>query len=40
VRADAEPLDRERTQAEVAALLEELRPAVDVHAFAVGELEA
>ena len=39
VRADAEALDRERAQAEVAALLEELGPAEDVHALAVGEVE-
>ena len=39
VRADAEALDRERAQAEVAALLVELGPAEDVDALAVGELE-
>ena len=40
VRADAEALDRERAHAVVAALLEELGPAEDVHALAVDELEA
>ena len=39
MRADAEALDRQRAQTEVAALLEQLGPAVDVHALAVGELE-
>ncbi len=39
VRAEAEALDRERAQPEVALRLEELRPAVDVHALAVGEVE-
>ena len=39
VRADAEALDRERAQLELAALLVELRPAEDVHALAVGEVE-
>ena len=37
--AEPEALDRQRAQAEVAALLEELRAAVDVHALAVGEVE-
>ena len=39
VGAEPEALDRERAQVEVAALLVELRPAVDVHALAVGEVE-
>src|SRR5207247_11076883 len=39
VVAEAEALDRERTQAEVGALLEELRAAEDVDALAVGEVE-
>ena len=39
VRAEAEALDRERAQAEVAALLEQLGPAEDVHALAVVEVE-
>ena len=39
VLAEAEALDRERPQAQVAALLEELRAAVDVDALAVGEVE-
>ena len=39
MRADAEALDRERPQPELAALLVELRPAEDVHALAVGEVE-
>src|SRR5581483_1806358 len=39
VIAQAEWLDRERAQAEVAALLEELRPAEDVNAIAVRELD-
>ena len=39
VRADAEALDRERAHAVVAALLEELGPAEDVDALAVGEVE-
>src|SRR5438445_5569618 len=38
--ADTKSLDRERPQAEVAALLEQLGTAVDVDALAVGELEA
>jgi hypothetical protein len=40
VCADAEPLDRQRAQAEVAALLEQLGARVDVDALAVGEVEA
>ena len=40
MRADAEALDRECAQAEVASLLVQLRAAEDVHALAVGELEA
>ncbi len=39
MRADAEALDRERPQPEVALLRVELGPAVDVHALAVGEVE-
>ena len=37
--AEAEALDRERAQAEVAARLEELGPAEDVHALAVPQVE-
>ena len=40
VRAEAVALDRERAQVEVAALLVQLGPAVDVHALAVGEARA
>src|SRR5205823_10679716 len=40
VRADAEALDRERAQAEVAALVVELRTPEDVHALAIREIEA
>ena len=39
VGADAEALDRERAELELAALLVELRPAEDVHALAVREVE-
>ena len=39
VRAEAEALDRQRPQAQLAALLVELGAAEDVHALAVGELE-
>src|SRR5581483_3006860 len=39
VRAEAVALDRERAEMEVAALLVELRAAVDVHALAVSEPE-
>ena len=39
VRAEAEALDRERAQPEVAARGEELRPPEDVDALAVGEVE-
>ena len=39
VVAEAEALDRERAQAEVAARLEELGAAEHVHALAVGEVE-
>ena len=37
--AEPETLDRQRAQMEVAALLVELGPAVDVHALSVYELE-
>ncbi len=40
VVAEAEALDRERPEAEVATRLEELRTAVDVHPLAVPELES
>ena len=39
MRPDPEPLDGERAHAVIAALLEELRPAVDVHPLAVREVE-
>jgi hypothetical protein len=39
VLAEPEPLERERSQAELAACFEQLRPAVGVHAVAVGELQ-
>ena len=39
VVAEPEALDRERAQAEVAARFEQLRPAVDVDALAVREVE-
>src|SRR5689334_18287377 len=39
MRADAEALDRERTHAVVAALLEQLGPPEDMHALAVDEVE-
>ena len=39
MRAEAEALDRQRPQAQVAALLEQLRASEDVNALAVGELE-
>ena len=39
-RAEADRLERERAEAEAAARLEELGPAEDVHAVAVGEVEA
>ena len=39
VRAEPVALDRERAQVEVAALLVQLRPTVDVHALAVAEAE-
>ena len=39
VRAEPEALDRERAQVEVAALLVQLRPPVDVHALAVAQVE-
>src|ERR1019366_1354944 len=39
MRADAEALDGQRAQPEVPSLREQLRPAVDVDALAVGELE-
>jgi hypothetical protein len=39
VVAEAEPLERERAEAEVAARFEELGPPVDVHALAVHEVE-
>ena len=39
VLAEAEPLDRQRPQAEVAARLEELGPSEDVHAGSVGEVQ-
>ena len=37
--ADAEALDRERAQLELALRLEDLGPAVDVHALALGQVE-
>ena len=40
VRAEAEPLDRQCAQPEVAARLEEVRPPVDVDALAVDQVEA
>jgi hypothetical protein len=40
VRAEAEALDRERAQPELAACLEEGRAPVDVDAFAVDEVQA
>ena len=39
MRADAEAFDRQRPEMEVAALLVQLRPAVDVHTLAVDEIE-
>ena len=39
MRAEPVALDRQRAQVEVAALLVQLGPPVDVHALAVGELE-
>src|SRR5439155_24673711 len=39
VRPEAEALDRQRAQPELAALLEEAGPPVDVHALAVREVQ-
>src|SRR5262249_24705482 len=40
VLAEAEPLDRERAQSQLALLLPQLRPAVDVDALSVRKVEA
>ena len=40
MRAEPEALDRQRAEAKVAALLVQLRPAEDVDALAVGEVES
>ncbi len=39
VRSEAEPLDRKGPEAEVAARLEQLRAAIDVHPLALGQVE-